>query len=194
MTKVDKRKKGSNPPRCHHKHLVKNFQFFSFWANFATILILHLSSWFLQSRTFYCGERFLFFSFPFFLFLLFLFPFPFSFFLFLSIPFPLTFTLLFDHHHFNCYFNSKIYDFIWYVLFSRMETGVFSCLFVSLVNQNSAILIKSILDFVDKPQIQNIWDASWFERMHPPSILQLLLVCIFLFSFSFWIWIVLEIK
>jgi len=70
------------------------WKFFSFWANFATLLILHLSSWFLQSRTFYCGERFLFFSFPFFLFLLFLFPFPFPF-PFHSFSFSFSFPFLF---------------------------------------------------------------------------------------------------
>ena len=129
-----------------------------------------------------------------FLFLFSFFFFSFFLFLFLSIPFPLTFTLLFDHHHFNCYFNSKIYDFIWYVLFSRMETGVFSCLFVSLVNQNSAILIKSMLDFVDKHQIQEDGMPVDLKGCTLPVSHNCCWFAISLPLFFFWIWIVFEIK
>jgi len=198
MTKVDKRKKGINPPRCHHKHLVKIFQFLSKLCHasysssfFMVPSVKNILLW--RKVSFLFFSFFPFSSFPFSFSFSFSFPFLFLF-LFLSIPFPLNFTLLFDHHHFNCYFNSKIYDFIWYVLFSRRETCVFSCLFVSLVNQNSAILIKSMLDFVDKHQIQEdgmpvdlkgctlsvSHNCCWFAISLP--------------LFFFWIWIVFEIK
>ena len=81
MTKVDKRKKGINPPRCHHKHLVKIFQFLSKLCHAS-----YSSSFFMvpsvKNILLWRKVSFLFFSFfPFssfpFSFFLFLFPFPF---------------------------------------------------------------------------------------------------------------------
>ena len=91
-TKVDKRKKGSNPPRCHHKHLVKIFQFLSKLCHAS-----YSSSFFMvpsvKNILLWRKVSFLFFSFfPFSSF-----PFSFSFFLF---PFPF--------HSFSFNFHSSL--------------------------------------------------------------------------------------